>query len=130
MTLTVPREMATVLNGVLARNAEIWLIGSRANGTAKDTSDWDFVIFGGRDVLAELQRITPVPSLDLLVILDPHTYMSPWPRRETGQLKQGTWSLWKWQKLSEDEATYEATKLGHRTSRKRARRVQRCESTA
>jgi hypothetical protein len=39
-TLTVPREIAAVLTGLLARNVEVWLIGTRANGMARDMSDW------------------------------------------------------------------------------------------
>ena len=135
MRLTVPPEIAGVLARLLARNVEVWLIGSRANGTAKDTSDWDFVVFGGPQVLAGLQRETPVPSLDVLVVIDAHAYSSPWPRPEDGQPKRGTWSQWKWHKLTEDEATYESAKWADEddypdVSTKRAFRVRSCESTA
>ena len=132
VTLTVPREIASILTGLLARNVEIWLIGSRANGTAKETSDWDFVVFGGPQVLVALQQETPVASLDLLVVVDPHTYISPWPRVEDGQPKKGNWGQWKWRKVSEDQATYEATKWADEDdypdiSTKRGVRVRRCQ---
>ena len=135
VTLRIPREIASVLTSLLAREVEIWLIGSRANGTAKETSDWDFVVFGGREVLAALQREARVASLDLLVVVDDDTYIGPWPRVEDGEPKTGNWKLWKWQKLSEDQATYEATKWADEDdypdiSTKRAVRVRRCQSTA
>ena len=135
VTLTVPREIAAVLRGLLARNVEVWLIGSRANGTAKPRSDWDFVVFGGHQILSALQRETPVASLDVLVVVDAHTYVSPWPRLGDGQPKKGTWSQWKWHKVTEDEATYEAAKWADEDdypdiSTKRAFRVRNCQSAA
>jgi predicted nucleotidyltransferase len=135
VTLMVPPEIASVRTRLLARNVEIWLIGSRANNTAKETSDWDFVVFGGREVLAALQRETRVPSLDFLVVVSADKYIRPWPRPEDGEPKRGNWRLWKWQKISEDQATYEATKWADEDeypdiSTKRALRVRRCQSAA
>ncbi len=87
--MTAPREIAAILNRLLATDVEVWLIGSRVDGTAKAASDWDFVVFGGRDVLERLQREPAVPSMDILVVIDANTYISPRPRLEDGQRKRG-----------------------------------------
>ncbi|MGH7308765.1 MAG: hypothetical protein ACREK6_08735 [Candidatus Rokuibacteriota bacterium] len=118
---------------MLATDVEVWLIGSRADGTAKAASDWDFVVFGGADVLGRLQQEPAVPSMDILVVIDDHTYISPWPRPEDGQPKRGTWSQWKWRKLTAEEATYESAKWPDdddypTVTTRRAFRVRNCKS--
>jgi predicted nucleotidyltransferase len=133
--LAVPRQIAAVLTRLLATDVEVWLIGSRADGTAKASSDWDFVVFGRPEVLDRLRREPAVPSMDILVVIDAHTYVSPWPRLEDAQPKRGTWSQWKWHKLTEEEATYESAKWPDDEdypdiATKRAFRVRSCESTA
>jgi hypothetical protein len=120
---------------MLAADVEVWLIGSRADGTAKAASDWDFVVFDGADVLRRLQKEPAVPSMDILVVIDDHTYISPWPRPEDGQPKRGTWSQWKWRKLTDEEATYESAKWPDdddypTVTAKRAFRVRNCKSIA
>jgi predicted nucleotidyltransferase len=44
---------------------EVWLIGSRADGSAKPTSDWDYIILADQWVLSALSRTTR-PSTNLI----------------------------------------------------------------
>jgi len=50
------REVVTRVPGI----REVWLLGSRANGTATAASDWDLLIFGDHTVR---QRLLASPDL-------------------------------------------------------------------
>lgn len=87
---------------------EIWLLGSRANGTAKPTSDWDFLVLGGPGVRAALEAETDLHREDVdILVLDDETgeFSAVWGHAKTGSL-----SRWEWTLESEDSATYKATK--------------------
>lgn len=69
---------------------QIYLFGSRVNGTANPTSDWDILIYGGYDdamhLMCELARaqgdewdlITVGELVDLYVEIDGPTLISVW----------------------------------------------------
>jgi predicted nucleotidyltransferase len=96
---------------------EIWLFGSRANGTAQPNSDWDLLVFTDNDGLLgllEQDRKFEMPGIDLFIVgADGHTFKQPWPRgdgsRSSGSLDH-SYLGWKRRKLSATEARYEARK--------------------
>jgi hypothetical protein len=60
---------------------EVWLFGSRANGTAHAGSDWDYLVFGGDDGLlnALCQDVCfKRPKIDLFIVATPTKAMKPW----------------------------------------------------
>ena len=134
MILDAPRAVAAAVNELLERGDEVWLIGSRANGTAKATSNWDFIVIGSSGTLGRLRSQAPIPDLDLLVVFDGDEFSSPWPRIEDGNFKTGSLRRWQWQRLSEELATYEATKWpddgAMEIATKQAARVHECQTTA
>jgi len=88
---------------------EIWLLGSRAAGTQKADSDWDFFVFADRETfeaLASQPRFNR-PNVDLLVVYDDDNFRKPWP--DGDRVKKGALSGWAW-KATGDNATYRATK--------------------
>jgi predicted nucleotidyltransferase len=88
---------------------EIWLIGSRANETAQDNSDWDFLVFGTESTLKELkcQVIYEIDNIDLLVVYDGDNFQTPWEE----QPKSGSLSEWCWDRTSENIAKYKQIKF-------------------
>jgi predicted nucleotidyltransferase len=82
--------------------AEVWLIGSRANGTSKCESDWDFIVFGPlglREAMAQDKSLAR-PDVDLLVASPDGVVADPW------KVKSGTLSNWEWNRISNSQATY------------------------
>jgi len=64
--------------------AEVWLFGSRADGTPKPNSDWDYMVFlsdqrefNGISQDRELDQ----PEIDLFVVVGLRA-MRPWPARD------------------------------------------------
>jgi predicted nucleotidyltransferase len=86
----------------------VWLIGSRANGTAHETSDWDFLAFGDAEVVACLRQSRELrrPDVDLLVVINGNDFENA--RGE--KTKTGSLSLWEWSQSSDTEATYTEAK--------------------
>jgi hypothetical protein len=130
MILEAPEAIASFVGRLLQLGLEVWLIGSRANQTSTEASDWDLLVFGSQQLLESLAREAPIAGVDLLVVFDGEQFKSPWPRPEDGHFKCGSLTRWKWTKLSDDAATYEGSKWiddeTWDTSRKRAMRVRRC----
>ncbi len=87
--------------------ASIWLIGSRANGTAKLESDWDFLIFGDCLVFEQIKSNPEfhLDNIDLLVVAKDGTFEKPY-----GSEKSGNLSDWNWQLKSPETATYQSSK--------------------
>uniref|UniRef100_UPI0013D6902B nucleotidyltransferase domain-containing protein n=2 Tax=unclassified Arhodomonas TaxID=2621637 RepID=UPI0013D6902B len=86
---------------------ELWIIGSRANGNARDESDWDFLAFGE---LGALEEVAAAPSLhldyiDLLVVRPDGTFERPW-----GESKSGSLGAWEWSPVDATHAKYVGTK--------------------
>ncbi|MEK7323372.1 MAG: nucleotidyltransferase domain-containing protein [Pseudomonadota bacterium] len=86
---------------------EVWLIGSRANQSAREDSDWDMLVFTESGVLDALRDDVRFHHLhiDLLVVnsTDDH-FEKPWGDKR----KKGTLQAWKWKRLTESEASYES----------------------
>ena len=86
---------------------EVWLIGSRANGTARPDSDWDLLVFGDSPVRAQISTADDLhrADVDCLVLIDDDRFISAWPPLHSGSL-----SAWDWHRCTEDSATYTETK--------------------
>ena len=59
----------------------IWLFGSRANGTFRPDSDWDFLVFADRLTLDALRAGTTYhwPEVDIFIVYDGIRFENPWP---------------------------------------------------
>ena len=107
MTDQYIRELLAAYPGI----NEVWLIGSRAEGTAKADSDWDYLVFADRQILHSLRQRKQFNSsnVDLLVVHDGNGFKKPW--RDGPRTKAGSLVHWEWHRRSETEATYRATKF-------------------
>jgi predicted nucleotidyltransferase len=95
------RDISSVCSSDLQ---EIWLIGSRAIGTAREVSDWDFLVFAGNECLNNLYSRTNLnhSNVDLLVVYDNDHFKEPWGEDP----KKGSLSEWSWNRQSDSSATY------------------------
>jgi len=59
----------------------IWLIGSRANNTFRENSDWDLLIFADEQTLDLMRKATELKraDVDVLVVYDGKNGEEPWP---------------------------------------------------
>jgi hypothetical protein len=89
---------------------EVWLIGSRATGSATRRSDWDYIVIADQMTLQSLAADLRFndPRVDLLVVYDGDNFRKPWPNGD--REKYGSLSGWGWQRTSDGEAVYRATK--------------------
>ena len=88
---------------------EMWLLGSRANGTATETSDWDILAFADESTLNSLREDYQLhhPAVDLLVVKSADDrFEKHWEKKKSGSLE-----LWQWNRLSDTEATYRSAKF-------------------
>ena len=86
----------------------VWLVGSRANGTATAASDWDFIAFGTQATLKFLRETTALhrAKTDFLVVTNGEDFQAAW-----GEVsKSGSLSEWQWKSLSESESEYMQSK--------------------
>src|SRR5688572_12180952 len=103
-TRTFVEQVAAVSPGLTS----VWLIGSRANGTATASSDWDFIAFGNEATLAFLRGASALhrEKTDFLVVTNGEDFQAAW-----GEVnKTGSLSEWQWKDLSESEAEYMQSK--------------------
>ena len=107
---TMPDSIATLVQELISRGVEVWLIGSRANPTDVPPKDWDIVAFGDGGLLAEFRGRPQVENLDLLIVFDGDQFECPWVRRSDGATKGGSLAGWEWRPLDENRAEYRATK--------------------
>ncbi|MFQ2603572.1 nucleotidyltransferase domain-containing protein [Aeromonas caviae] len=86
---------------------DIWLIGSQANGNAKPSSDWDFLVFSESSIFEEVKKNTSFhrPDVDLLLVEEYGEFSKPF-----GEPKGGSLLKWKWQQNTEETAQYEGCK--------------------
>jgi predicted nucleotidyltransferase len=86
----------------------IWLIGSRANGTATESSDWDFIAFGTSSTLETLRSDTRLhrEKTDFLVVTNGEDFEAAWGEID----KTGSLSEWEWKVLSASESEYTQSK--------------------
>lgn len=84
----------------------IWMIGSRANNSFRDNSDWDFILFADRNTLDELRQDLAFDNdnIDLLVVYNGNDFEEPWAD-EKG-IKKGSLTDWEWHQESDNEASY------------------------
>jgi len=105
----------------------IWLIGSRANNSARPESDWDFIVFGSELLLQCLSDSKDLhrADVDFLVVFDDNNFRAAWG--ETS--KRGALSDWNWKEVGEYRAEYmdskwiEENNTGVRRSIRQAIRV-------
>jgi hypothetical protein len=90
---------------------EVWLIGSRANGSAKPSSDWDYIAIADSATLKALSEDATFnsPEVDLLVVYDGDNFRKPWPD-DGRDNKTGSLTGWDCQEISRTEASYLAAK--------------------
>lgn len=106
----LPDYLRNFIERISRAGHEVWLMGSRANGTARTDSDWDILIFGDMELLDALRKEEPLEETDILVVHDGDAFQSPWNKTGEGVLKSGSLSGWEWKRKSETEATYSGTK--------------------
>lgn len=108
--------------------AAVWLIGSRANGTEKPTSDWDFIAIGTAETLTYLRAAAELhhANVDFLVVTNGDDFEASWGERD----KHGSLAEWQWEQLDERSAVYLQSKwrdavdgAGAQLTRVHARRV-------
>lgn len=106
----------------------VWLVGSRANGTANESSDWDFIAIGKPETLSFLRAATDLhhPDVDFLVVTNGDNFEAAWGKCE----KRGSLAQWEWEQLDSNNAAYTQTKwedaedgAGVRSNRVSAKRI-------
>ena len=105
-----PRTVSCFLEPLLSAGFAVWLVGSRANQTCRTDSDWDFLVFGNAELLANLEKQSAPGHIDALVVYDGDCFRCPWPREHDGVIKSGSLSGWRWSETSADTATYQGSK--------------------
>jgi predicted nucleotidyltransferase len=112
MTTEFINELTTAYPSI----RKVWLLGSRANGTWHDGSDWDYLVFDDdiRDMNHLCQTHKKRSDIDLLfVCADGDTALSPWPEPDGHQKKLGLGDApggLNWREVSDTEASYMQTK--------------------
>ena len=88
----------------------IWLLGSRANNSYNDDSDWDLLVFANKDILEDLRRNNyfKEKGIDVLIVFDGENFEGPWP--DNKGIKRGDLTSWNWDNVSDKEATYRSVK--------------------
>ncbi len=101
------REYISKLKNRFAEITSIWLIGSRANGTETEKSDWDFLVFSKSSIFEQVhnESVFHKEHIDLLLVGLKGEFKKPF-----GEPKRGSLEKWKWHQLSEDQAEYEGCK--------------------
>lgn len=86
---------------------DVWFVGSRANGTARDNSDWDFVVFSSPPIYDDIKGHSHFhrEDVDLLLVGEDGEFSKPF-----GEPKGGSLSRWKWEQVSDVLAHYEGCK--------------------
>lgn len=102
------------------RIESVWLMGSRANDSYREDSDWDLLVFANKEILDAMvqHRNLKRKQVDVMVVYDSVNFEEPWPEvEENGRVnpKRGRLSgsrpfSWEWNQTSQTEATYEGTK--------------------
>jgi len=103
------RKYVEILKDDFPAIEEIWLLGSRANGTARSDSDWDFLVFSSEPpkLKEKLQRMTKYhrDDVDLFVVDEDRNFVTAF-----GKTKGGSLDGWKWNQNSANSASYKGTK--------------------
>ncbi len=101
-------EFIESIGAACAALSSIWLVGSRANGSATEKSDWDFLAFGSEEAHRFLQDASQFhrPDVDFLVVVNGEDFRCAWGEKD----KSGSLSSWEWAQSSERQAEYTETK--------------------
>jgi hypothetical protein len=101
------KEYISNLKSRLRSISSVWLLGSRANGTANSESDWDFLVFSDTPIFDEIKNDPSFhrDDIDLLLVAQNGAFSKPF-----GQPKGGTLEKWKWQRVSSEKAQYEGSR--------------------
>ena len=134
----MPNEIIAYLESLTAIHSgieSIWLFGSRANGTFRLDSDWDFFIFGTRAMLDALRADDTLrhPNAEIFIVYDRNRFECPWPGddgikrgrlQNSADIDREVWVYgYRWHKITETEATYISTRNPDCIDRLRACRV-------
>ena len=89
---------------------EVWLFGSRADGSNGPDSDYDYLACADENTLRQLAATPSVKrdGIDLLVVFDGDNCRSPW--KDGDRVKGGSLKDWDWRAQPDGTATYKATK--------------------
>lgn len=96
-----PAQVFEVLNALISEKEteSIWFVGSRANGTERPDSDWDFIVFVC-DKLSE--RRARHSQIDIIRVDQNGSYLlEGQPIELSGQFK-----TWQWREIEPGRATY------------------------
>jgi predicted nucleotidyltransferase len=120
MQQALPTNVSIMVEAITradAEVAEIWLIGSRANGNERVDSDWDLLVFGGPATPQTLvdHIAADRAGIDVLVVHNDDDFKDPWGSAE--RCKSGSLSGWQWTRLSEFAAVYVGTKWDDQANR-------------
>ena len=80
----------------------IWLVGSRANQTAQDNSDWDIVVFQNKPLKASMARHV---NVDIIRVYENKFGMVD------GKNIEFSFDSWEWSGISDLEAQYKGQKF-------------------
>lgn len=105
----LPDDLSNFVRRLSSKGHETWLMGSRANGSARAGSDWDLLVFGDVTLLDSLKKESPPNNADVLVVHDGNEFCSPWADSK-GRIKSGSLAQWKWERRSSTSAVYWGTK--------------------
>lgn len=66
------------------RIESVWLMGSRANDSYREESDWDLLVFANKEVLDAMRQHRELKRerVDVLVVYDSINFEEPWPEVE------------------------------------------------
>lgn len=64
---------------------------------------------GDAGLLERLSKTSPTPNVDLLVVFDGESFISPWNSGSSRVRKSGSLRGWEWHQRSESEASYAET---------------------
>lgn len=87
--------------------SSVWLFGSRANGNAKESSDWDFLVFSNEPIHESIRKESRFhsESVDLLLVGEGGEFSMPFGEPNGGSLEQ-----WEWHQIAEYSAEYKGCK--------------------
>jgi hypothetical protein len=101
MNPCLPDFVATIIESLSQDETtkSIWLVGSRANGYAKENSDWDLVVFSFNEPTITTNRHQ---NVDVIQVGPSGTFLLEGKNLEFLL----SFANWNWKQVSDGEATY------------------------